>query len=161
MGKKYILGVDPGLSGALAIIDPLANSIIDVTDTPVVPSGIGNRKMINVQELTFHLDRFSNDILFSVIEEVHSTPNDGPVGAFSFGKSFGIVIGIVGAFRIPIFFTPPSVWKNCMGLSTNKGDSRKLAGDKYPKSRFLFERKKDDGRAESVLIADFGRRFIK
>lgn len=105
------------------------------------------------------LDSWASEIELAVIEDVHSSPRDGHVGAFSFGKTTGILIGTLATLLIPTFFTPPQVWKNCFGLSKNKDDSFRLATKKFPDSSHLWTRKKDDGRAEAVLLADFGRRF--
>ncbi len=86
-------------------------------------------------------------------------PGQGVVSMFSFGVSKGIIIGMLGLGLVPVFLTPPGVWKNCYGLSKDKNKSRELAATKYPLHKKLFERKRDDGRAESALLADFGRRF--
>lgn len=151
--------MDPGLSGALAVYCPGDNKIVEIFDVPVVPSGVKNRNTVNVSSLALSLGSVADEIAFVVFEDVHSTPNDGPVGAFAFGKSTGIVIGMIGAFMIPVFFTPPSVWKNVMGLSRNKDESRALATKKFPLSSHLWQKKEHDGRAEAALLAYFGKRF--
>jgi crossover junction endodeoxyribonuclease RuvC len=159
MGKNFILGVDPGLSGALALLNPRTNELKCVWDVPTILSGVGNRRQVDVSSLALKLGSYSEEIAFCVMEDVHSTPNDGPVGAFAFGKSTGILIGVVGSMLIPIYFSPPSVWKNCFGLSSDKNKSRELAIKKYPTQAEMFKRKKDDGRAEAALLAEFGKRF--
>lgn len=140
------------------MIDPKHSNVIALWDVPTV-KGIGDRKQVDTVRLSLMLDAYSKDVELAVIEDVHSSPHDGHVGAFSFGKTTGILIGVVATLLIPTFFTPPAVWKNCFGLSKNKSDSFSLATKKFPGSAHLWTRKKDDGRAEAVLLADFGRRF--
>ncbi len=160
MQRKHILGIDPGLSGAMTVLCPRTDSIILVCDMPTELSGVGNRRQINVAALALKMDSFIDEVAFCVFEEVHSISGDGPVGAFAFGKSAGILIGMLGAHTIPIFFTPPQIWKPIFGLSKNKNESRALAIKKFPISSDLFARTKDDGRAESALLAYFGKRFL-
>jgi len=95
----------------------------------------------------------------AIIEDVHAMPGQGVTSMFGFGVSKGLVIGMLHAFKCPVFTVPPAVWKGVYGLSSNKDASRALASKKFPNSSYLWTRKKDDGRAEALLLADFGRRF--
>lgn len=157
--KPYIMGIDPGIHGALACIDPRMNQVVALNDVPVVPDGPNGRNIVDTATLSLQLHVLSNDIEFCMIEDVHSMPRDGHVGAFSFGKTTGILIGMVSALLIPIHYVPPAVWKGCFGLGRDKNESREMATKRYPHSSHLWKRKKDSDRAEAVLIADFGRRF--
>lgn len=157
--KPYILGIDPGITGAVACIDPNMEKVVSLWDVPTLADGPTGRKIVDVTTLALQFGALITDCEFCIIEDVHSMPRDGHVGAFSFGKTTGILIGMVSALMVPIYYTPPAVWKGCFGLSSNKDESRALASKKYPHSSHLWLKKKHDGRAEAVLLADFGKRF--
>lgn len=87
-------------------------------------------------------------------------PKDGPVQAFSFGKSAGAIeMGAVfsGGKRVLV---RPSIWKTQLGLTgQDKSASRNLAARLFPAYSEFFKRVKDDGRAEAVLLAYYGSRL--
>jgi hypothetical protein len=47
----------------------------------------------------------------------------------------------------------PAKWKKALGLSADKGASRRRAIELWPERAQWFARVKDDGRAEAALIA--------
>lgn len=157
--KSYILGIDPGINGALALLHIPTNQLAHVIDIPIIASGVKDRKTININALTLVLSDWADDIQFCVFEDVHSQPRDGAVGAFSFGKVCGILLGVCGSLMIPVYPVPPQVWKGVFGLSSDKDESRYLASRKFPESKDMWKLKKHDGRAEAALLAEFGKRF--
>jgi crossover junction endodeoxyribonuclease RuvC len=112
------------------------------------------RTEVNAEELGAHLRHHNPGI--AVIEDVWSTANDGHVGAFSFGDSYGTVKGACGALSIPLTRVRPQVWKKTMRVTADKDTSRARAAELFPDVAPLFARKKDDGRAESALISFWG-----
>jgi crossover junction endodeoxyribonuclease RuvC len=81
----------------------------------------------------------------------------GAVGAFSFGRSRGVVEGVLGAAGIACSFIAPASWKRAVGLSlASKDAARSEAIRRWPNHAELFARVKDDGRAEAALIAVAG-----
>ena len=97
--------------------------------------------------------------LVGVVENVSSMPRQA--GAFNFGRSAGVVHGVLGALGVPMELVSPNVWKGAMGLrkmagetqDANKSRARELAVKLWPSQADLFKRVKDDGRAESALLA--------
>ena len=87
------------------------------------------------------------------VEQVSSRPQQGVVSTFTFGVSYGIVIGALQAALFDITFVRPQVWKKALELSSDKDDSRQMAIRLWPDNIDDFARKKDDGRAEAALIA--------
>ena len=147
-----ILGIDPGASGALAVLE---GDSIDVYDTPhhsgiVSPTAIG-------AWLRYHPVLISDNTV-CWIEDVHSMPRQGVASAFKFGRAFGTVIGVVGGAGIPINYVTPGKWKRALGLSSDKTACRRRAQELWPQQAHLFARVKDDGRAEAALIALYGSR---
>jgi hypothetical protein len=163
--KKYVLGVDPGVSGAMALIDcsdirlPV---LIDAWDFPTNFEIVRGKKRnrINPVDLALLVDSISSRIDFAVIEEVHSMPRDGSVSAFTFGFSAGLIRGILSANYIENYGIRPEVWKPGLGLRSDKQESMKFArrifGDHYH-----FSRRRDHGKAEAALIAYFAVRTME
>jgi crossover junction endodeoxyribonuclease RuvC len=76
---------------------------------------------------------------------------------FSFGCSFGVILGVLAALSIPLVLVRPQAWKKRAGLPgkrENKDAARTLAQQLYPLAE--LGRKKDIGRADAILIARFG-----
>jgi crossover junction endodeoxyribonuclease RuvC len=142
----HYIGIDPGLTGAVAIVDRRGD-LIDVYDMPVVAG------QVNAVELAQSFDTFPADEQIVAIERVASRPGQGVAGVFRFGVSYGIVVGVVGALGHRTLHPTPSKWKADMGLNADKERSRKAAIDRWPKRADFFKRKKDDGRAEAALLA--------
>jgi crossover junction endodeoxyribonuclease RuvC len=71
---------------------------------------------------------------------------------FSFGRSLGIIEGIIAAYNIPVTFVTPGVWTKGIGRGAGKDASRARACELYPSHQQRFARVKDDGRADAVLI---------
>jgi crossover junction endodeoxyribonuclease RuvC len=82
------------------------------------------------------------------------------VGAFAFGRSKGVIEGVMAALGVPVGFLTPSAWKRLVGIAPGKegakGAARSEAIRRWPAQAGLFAHVKDDGRAEAALIAIAG-----
>lgn len=80
-------------------------------------------------------------------------------GSFNFGETYGFICGLILANHIPLVRVPATVWKGHYGLSdkTDKKGSRTLAMQLLPHPDIRYDRVKDDGIAESGLIAYYGK----
>lgn len=153
-----ILGIDPGIYGAFALYDVVKNGVVTVQDMPLRKSGVKTRNELDLFTFASTIESLGHNIRFCVVEDVHSMPNDGPVGAFSFGKTVGATLGILAANYLPVHLAKPAVWKSIMGLNNEKQNSIALATKLFPKEAHRWARKMDDGRAEALLLAIFGAR---
>ena len=147
-----LLGVDPGVSGAIACYDTdlLALAIRDI---PTAKSR-QNRSVILESELARRIHALAPDQ--AVVELVHALPKQGVSSTFSFGVSFGVLRGVLAAFEIPVSFLTPQEWRRLTrvpGRGGDKGTSRTRACELFPHSAHLFSRVKDHGRADAALIA--------
>ena len=159
--KPFILGIDPGISGALALIDHSNNNVYKVWDMPLTSAkSTSGKKSIDPIILANDLTVYAPDIALAVVEDVHAMPGNGSVSMFNFGVSKGLILGMIYMSKCPAFTVPPAVWKGVFGLSSNKDSSREMASQLYSESAHKWSRKKDDGRAEAVLLAHFGKRFL-
>jgi crossover junction endodeoxyribonuclease RuvC len=87
-------------------------------------------------------------------------PRDGHVGAFSFGRSYGIIETALAAAQIPFRTVRPQVWKKAMGVLADKDQARQMATQLIPSGAEFWPLKKHDGRAEAALIAQYGRQHL-
>jgi len=156
-----ILGVDPGITGAMALYDPNKNELVSIIDMPVHTVQVNSvaRKLQDVWAISRYLDVNAAAIRLAMIEEPHAMPKQGVSSSFSFGRSLGEIVGAVAANFIRMQFVRPAKWKREMGLTHDKEHSRRAASARWPKAAELFARGKDDGRAEAALLALYGAQF--
>ena len=154
-----ILGIDPGLHGALALLDD-AGRLVHVWDMPSVKearrSTIPAPLLDNVMgEITRSVVGY--DMPQAVLEKVGSMPGQGVTSMFNFGCSVGLIRGFLSAYGMTVTEVAPNIWKARMGLTGKAKDaSRTKAIELYPAHAELFKLKKHEGRAEATLIAAWG-----
>ena len=149
-----IIGVDPGISGAISILEN--KKILEVYDTPTMIDGKKNKKQINGAQVTNIIkERLNNGKeIIVVVEHVNAMPGQGVTSMFNFGQSFGVIKGICAALSLPIYFVRPTKWKKHFNLiKTNKDASRTKVIEAYPEISSKLHRKKDSNRADAILIA--------
>jgi crossover junction endodeoxyribonuclease RuvC len=158
-----LLGIDPGVSGALASLDSETNEIRFV-DAPVMEVKVGKkfRHVPDAYEMARVLKDFTagRECLVT-IEKVNAMPDVGTgarmgaTSAFSFGFGFGMWLGILAALEIPHQQVHPATWKSVTmaGMSKEKDASRQRAMQLYPKAASQLARKKDHARGDALLIA--------
>lgn len=145
------IGIDPGLSGAIAILDQ-AGELVSVTDLPVIRDL--SLAWIDGNELqSIILGALQGRTAGAIIERVSSMPGQGIASSFQFGVGFGSVLSVLQALHIPLEFVTASVWKRFYGLSKDKQASLHKARLLYPAAELHLA--KHDGRAESLLIARY------
>ena len=149
-----IIGVDPGINGAISIIEN--KKILEVYDTPTMIDGKKNKRQINGAQVTnIFKERLNlNKEVIVVVEQVNAMPGQGVTSMFNFGQSFGVIKGICAALSLPIHFVRPAKWKKHFNLiKTNKDASRTKVIESYPEISSKLHRKKDINRADAILIA--------
>ena len=149
-----IIGVDPGINGAISIIEN--KKILEVYDTPTMIDGKKNKRQINsalVSSIFKERLNLNKDVIV-VVEQVNAMPGQGVTSMFNFGQSFGVIKGICAALSLPIHFVRPTKWKKHFNLiKTNKDASRTKVIESYPEISSKLQRKKDSNRADAILIA--------
>ena len=151
-----IIGIDPGLSGAIAILKD--NKVIDIFDMPVMSEGKKNKKQLNSAQLVNIINENTekNEETFVVVEQVNAMPGQGVTSMFNFGQSFGILKGICSAMQLPMFFVRPAKWKKYFNLINSQKDaSRTKAIEIFPYFSAQLSKKKDSNKADAILIANF------
>lgn len=158
-----IIGIDPGVSGAVSLVTEGARYLV-VHDMPTMQANkTGDKKQINVVELGKILRTIllENPDVRAIMERVQPMPSIpgadgqrrgmGAASAFTFGKSVGHIEAAILVLGIPVEFVMPAQWKRGMGLTANKEAARALAQQCFPEAPLA--RVKDQGRAEALLIA--------
>ena len=149
-----IIGIDPGINGAISIIEN--KKIIEVYDTPTMIDGKKNKRQINGAQVTnIFKERLNGEKeVVVVVEHVNAMPGQGVTSMFNFGQSFGVIKGICAALNLPIYFVRPAKWKKHFNLiKTHKDASRTKVIEVYPEISSKLHRKKDSNRADAILIA--------
>lgn len=155
----FTIGIDPGASGAVAILDSKTGKLIDVFDMPAVEVVIGGKtkRRVSAELLAAELDHYAREDAIAWVEQVGAMPGQGVTSMFAFGESAGIARGVLAGLRIPTFTVTPGAWKKASKVNASKDGSRAKAAQIWPDKAASFKRVKDDGRAEAALIAAYGR----
>ena len=151
-----VIGIDPGLSGAIAILK--ANKVLNIFDMPVMAEGKKNKKQLNSSQLaTILRDNIEeNEEIAVVVEQVNAMPGQGVTSMFNFGQTFGAIKGICATLKLPIFFVRPSKWKKHFELiNSSKDASRTKVIEMYPTISNQLSKKKDVNKSDAILIAKF------
>jgi hypothetical protein len=149
VNNMLTLGVDPGLSGALAILDD-AGAVVMLADLPVIRDL--SLAWIDGGELqSIILGALQGRTARAIVERVSSMPKQGVASSFLFGVGFGSILSVLQAMHISIEFVTPAVWKRSYGLSKDKHASLHKARLMFPTADLRLA--KHDGRAEALLIA--------
>ena len=153
-----IIGIDPGLSGGIAILDDL--KIFDIYDMPIMSEGKKNKNQLNSAQLVNIIKKniISSGDTFLIVEQVSAMPGQGVTSMFNFGQTFGSIKGICAALNLPIFFVRPTKWKKHFDLiNSSKDASRTKVIEMYPSISPRLSKKKDVNKADAILIARYFR----
>ena len=151
-----IIGIDPGVSGAISILE--SKKVLEIFEMPTMIDGKKNKRQVNGSQITNIIkDQLKNDNeIIVVVEHVNAMPGQGVTSMFNFGQSFGVIKGICAALSLPIHFVRPTKWKKHFNLiKTNKEASRTKVIEIYPEISNKLSRKKDSNKADAILIARY------
>jgi len=148
------LGIDPGLTGALALVDD-DGKLHALWDMPIGTRGSKNEvDAKQLGKIIRQAKRFAGKHgLRAYLEWVGGRP--AQQGGFSFGDSFGVVRGVLVSLNVEIVLVAPLLWKARFGLVKKEKDEARSVVKQYFSDvvHDIFKRKADIGRAEAALIA--------
>jgi hypothetical protein len=151
-----ILAIDPGLNGAYALLNgPL---VVALDHIPVHKTQHGKTAKIR-SELNLHGLRDmwgSHCITCAYLERVSAMPRQGVTSMFRFAEAAGGLYGLLVGLGIPVTFVRPQVWQRFHGIGGVPDAARQRAVQLYPTMSAMLSRKKDDQRADALLIASYG-----
>ncbi len=173
-----IIGIDPGLKGAIGC---LSNNLKCVSDMPTLTiegkrtksrkTGIitvKKKNIYNIVEVKRLLISYKNhasqvnDTIEVWLEKSQPMPDQGGVSNFNYGFGFGVLQTVCTCIEIPFNLVHPVTWKKkiMFGQGKEKDASVYKAQQLFPTLEFLGPRGgKLDGRAEAMLIAEYGRLY--
>lgn len=156
MNWDYVIGIDPGARGAIAIVDR-RSGLVDAIDMPTVEVKIGGamKHRVSPEAIAAELRAYAPSAI-AFIERVGAMPGQGVTSMFAFGEAYGLVRGVLAGMGIPCTTVTPAVWVKAMRVTQGKDGSRQRAMELYPSHAHLFKRVKDDGRADAALVAAWG-----
>ena len=155
-----LLGIDPGLDGALAFMDAMPGSVPRVADMPTLALSRGGK---NKREIDAHVlaDALSAQTIgHAFVELAGPRPLQNVSGVFVSGKGYGIVIGTLTTLGVPYTFVSPVKWKRALGVPAAKDGARARASQLLPGAAYQWKRVRDDGRAEASLIVLWGQQYL-
>lgn len=142
----YILGLDPGLSGGLAVVgsDGLAEC-----------AKMGSTEKDTFDEIWAILKEYK--VRKAYIERASSRPFQGGPSTFTFGMGYGGLRMALIALEIPFEAVAPGVWQRAMGCLSkgNKNTTKARAQELYPQVKVTH------AVADALLIATYGLRQVE
>ncbi|WP_288074307.1 hypothetical protein [Pseudomonas sp.] len=148
-----ILGIDPGCTGALAILDDSGDA---TGHLPMPTVKVGTKSRVNGAAVAAWM-REQGDIQHAYLEQVGAMPGQGVSSMFTFGHAAGVVEGILQGLGVPYTLVTPQAWKKRAGLiGQDKDAARSRAIQLWPGMRVLDLKGKGQAVADALLIAKFG-----
>lgn len=159
-----VIGIDPGLSGALAVVNmDGAPDVLAVFDLPVVARATGKGNQLDAHGLcriVLEVIRDHGRVGHAYVEAQRPMAKQGVTSMFSLGRTIGAIEGVIAACGLPMTLVEPQRWKRAAGLiKVDKDQSRTRALQVFPSQAGNLVRVKDHGRAEAMLIAWYGHRL--
>lgn len=162
----FLIGCDPGLTGAIALIGP--HGLCSVMDLPIeantTPGGkVSNR--IDVKRLAQLLAnwRMQYGLLgdaFACLEQAVPLPGMPSTTTASTFDSYGAIRAVLTLKTERVETVHPQKWKRTYSLASDKDESIRIALNLYPDATPALKRKKDHNRAEAILLAHWlGRKL--
>jgi len=153
---KLIIGIDPGMTGAVAAIGVCGVGVFEVQRS-------ADGKRIELPNIL----TYAGETVHVFIEDINATPKFGSQTSFKMGRALGALE--TWASMIPgasIEYVKPLKWKKAFGLVLSKEqNSNEKKRVSLECARRLFpqvdlHRVADHNKAEALLIAEYGRRVM-
>lgn len=162
-GRLLVLGIDPGKHGAIAALDHDGH-ILALHPTPLIKGQRDTYDLAAIRELL--LSYQAQGRLHVTVERSDAMPAKlgGSIANYHRGVSTGWAWMLEG-LKIPYELVPAREWQRAMHAGTQAGDTKQrsiLAAQRLFPSQTLkrspLAKGPDDGLADALLIAEFGRR---
>lgn len=161
---RKILGIDPGQSGGLSVVDENFN-LIDCIVMPTIKTDAG-KKRVYPRGVNDFISKYNPDL--AIVELVGARPGQGVVSMFNFGDSFGSVRSIAEILCADVRYARPQEWRGYQGLSgLSKEQIAEVAYEIFKAEAIYGKARKDgarairDGISDSLMIAKYGVRYLE
>ena len=175
-----VIAIDPGKCGAIATFVNYTYRVYDIPNMTVITGKgkrlkksteydleaiktlLGNIKTLCLQPVIYAVVERAEAVSYAATA-AHGAYSNSMHANFEKGRGYGIIEALLFSIDIPIIASPrPTTWKRDLGLSAaaktykdKKEASRLMALDLYPELADRLSRKKDDGRAEALLLIEW------
>ena len=155
-----ILGIDPGISGAVAYYDTKLEKVTHVCDMPTEMIAVSGktRPRVSAQGVRELLWAAGSNHL--AIEKVGGLPGQSGSASFNFGRGVGVIIGLAAAFEYQIEEIAPVTWKAKLRVPKDKVAAAARASEMIPHLAYEWKAKTRADRAEAAMIAVYARRYL-
>lgn len=169
---KFYIGIDVGMRGYVSIIDEDGKFI----ESFPLMKDVKNIDVVEISNTLFNLSDYE-DNCHVIIENIHAIFGSSAKGTFNFGFVAGLIEGIIATIGLPYTKINPKIWQKEMfrGINiitkpsttgkTQVVDTKKMS---FTASHRIFPtvdlrrtercKNEDDNFADSLLIAEYGRR---
>ena len=164
--RPLLMGIDPGLNGAVAVVDMDRRCLVDMIDLPTFEKPTESRKQgffkyLDVHKLSAAVDLYAPMVALCVLEEPGAMPNQGLGSTFRFGHVCGQIHGVLAGHYMPVVPVKPGVWKSALALSDRKDESIIRANMEFPAVKDLWAKKMHNDRAEAALLCIYAMKYLK
>ena len=167
---SLIAGIDVGVGGAIAITNE-CNDVWYLHKMPIMQTDVGN-------ELDYvALYNVLNGVDHIYMERIQAIPISSKKSLFKFGGQYYAIRCMILLLKKSVEFIAPQTWKKVMMKDMSRKKKVKRKGkvvevkDKsasvvkvkqlYPTFKAICDLKSsDDGKADAILIAEYGRRLL-
>ncbi len=157
-----IVGIDPGVGGALCSMED-DGTIDELINMPTIKDG--KNTLVDCDKLADWIRPLGRQTNLVVLEKVGARPGQGACSGFSFGRTLGRIEGVLIAMNFRYEFPTPQRWKKVVLEGTDKSKEAAIAyvRRRWPDAQLIPDgcRVPHDGRAEAILLAEFGRRLLR
>ena len=160
------LGIDPGHTGALVLIDQ-DSTVLNRRVMPTIKLKNGKKTKTVTDYSLLHCFLLECDLegdYVAFVEQVGAMPGQGVTSMFNFGMNFGAILQALVCNRIAYRLVTPVKWcaKIHKGLSREldpKSRSELIITRQYPHENYILKgcRKRHSGLMDARLIAEYGR----
>lgn len=151
-----ICGIDPGVTGGITF---MSERHLICKPVPIETYRVAGKtkKFLAVASIVELLDDHSPSMIF--IEKQQAMPSQGVVSTFRTGFGYGIYLGLIVGCGYKYQEVRPQVWKKDLGVTSDKDQARQRATELMPDASVCWEKRSQDGIAESALIAYWGMNY--
>jgi len=165
-GIVVVIGIDPGLTGAVSFISPNTVAIEDIP-TMILPGNGKVHRRVDGYALASLIRKHvpAGHAAMAVCEAVHAMPGNDIGSQGSLLRSLGAIEAVLDVLRLKPRMVSPQTWQAHFGLKGKKTQKREpgelpaaivIATALYPEAARWLARVKDHNRAEATLIGHFG-----
>jgi hypothetical protein len=155
-----IIGADPGLTGGIVVLEGLSDPKVVAAHQPVFRD-----KRMDIKAAMDALWPYCNTVDLFVVEKVGAMGKDSPSAMFTFGSTFGHLLGMAAALAWPTRLVRPQEWKKVVlaGTTRTKEVTCGYVHDRFPSLnlRPAGKRKDQDGLADAACMAEWGWLYLR